>query len=317
MNGSLFNPSVVQRLGIWDSEDLITSGECAYCGGKDSRDAVIRKDGLVITECLKCGLAFVAPRPSPRQLAQFYDNGYFNGAKDFFPGRDYCLERDKSIRAGTVTGYQEIITNFDLTGKTVLDVGCASGALLYLLREQGTKEVVGIDSAEYPVSFGVKQYGLDLRPVTLENARLPEASFDLITLIDVIEHVEDLKAFMIELRRVLKPGGSVFIITPNYQAYQLARARWICLSKDFEHLQYFTRQSLGTLGKEHNLNLVKYWTDSLPYLTEQYSKLHSHRVHRLSQPRTAAMNALLKVRFYLAGSGKPSFGLNLNAVLEG
>jgi 2-polyprenyl-3-methyl-5-hydroxy-6-metoxy-1,4-benzoquinol methylase len=317
MNGSLFNPGVVQRLGIWNSEDLITSGECAYCRGKDSRDAVIRKDGLVITECSKCGLAYVDPRPSPSQLAQYYDVDYFKGAKDFFPGRDYCDERDRSIPSGAVTGYPEIIANFDLTGKTVLDVGCASGALLYLLKEQATKEVVGIDSAEYPVSFGVKQYNLDLRPVTLEKARLPDNYFDLITLIDVIEHVEDLKAFMIELRRVLKPGGSVFVITPNYQAYQLAGAKWICLFKDFEHLQYFTKTSLTTLGEEHNLELVKCWTDASPFMTEQYARIRSHHVHQLSQPKTAVMNAWAKIRFSLAGSEKPSLGLNLNAILKG
>ena len=77
-----------------------------FCGSRDSHEAAIRKDGLVIKECSNCGLAFVDPRPSPRQLAQYYDVGYFNGAKDFFHGKDYCLERDKSIRTGAVTGYQ-------------------------------------------------------------------------------------------------------------------------------------------------------------------------------------------------------------------
>jgi 2-polyprenyl-3-methyl-5-hydroxy-6-metoxy-1,4-benzoquinol methylase len=316
-NGSLFDPDVVQQLGIWDADDLITSGECFFCGSKDSHEAAIRKDGLVIKECSNCGLAFVDPRPSPVQLAQYYDSGYFNGAKDFFHGKDYCLERDKSIRTGAVTGYQEIVANFDVAGKTVLDVGCASGALLCLLRGRKAKEVVGIDTAEYPVSFGVKQYGLDLRLVALERAGLPDAYFDLITLIDVIEHVENLKAFLTELRRVLKPGGSIFIITPNYQAYQLARAKWICLYKDFEHLQYLTRKSLGVVCNEHNLHLVKCWTDSLPFMAEQYSRLRSHRAHRLSQPNVALMNAWAKIRFNLAGSDKPSLGLSLNAVVKG
>jgi len=315
-NGFLFDPDIVQRSGIWDSSDLIISGECFCCGSRESRDAAIRKDGLVIKECSKCGFAFLDPRPSPRQLAQYYGDGYFNGAKDFFHGKNYCLERDKSIHDGAVTGYREIISNFDVAGKTVLDVGCASGALLYMLKKHETKEVVGIDSAEYPVSFGVEHYGLDLRPVALESANLPDAYFDLITLIDVIEHIEDINAFLIELRRVLKPGGNIFIITPNYQAYQLARAKWICLFKDFEHLQYLTRKSLEVIGKEHNLHLVRSWTDSVPFMIEQYVRLHRYRLHLLSQPKIAAMNALAKLRFNLAGSDKRSVGLNLNAVLK-
>jgi len=64
-NGFLFDPDIVQRSGIWDSNDLLSTEECFCCGSKDSRDVVLRKDGLVIKECSRCGFGVPGPRPSP------------------------------------------------------------------------------------------------------------------------------------------------------------------------------------------------------------------------------------------------------------
>jgi 2-polyprenyl-3-methyl-5-hydroxy-6-metoxy-1,4-benzoquinol methylase len=315
-NGALFDPEAVRRRGIWNPVELVKSEKCCFCYGLNCREVVAREDGLVINECLECGLAFLNPRPSPSQLAEYYSDGYFNGSKDFFRGKDYCLERDKSIHAGAVTGYNEILANFDIEDKTVLDVGCASGALLYLLRERRTREVVGIDSAEYPISFGVAHYGLDLRCSALETAQLPGAYFDLITLIDVIEHVEDINTFLGELRRVLKPGGQIFIITPNYLAYALARHQWMCLYKDFEHLQYFSEQSLRSICARMGWSINKCWTDSGPFRIYEYPRLYRVGLHRLLHPQVALRNGLAERKFKRAASLQSPIGANLNAILR-
>lgn len=317
MNGSLFEPRRVTSLGIWDPNELVTMGHCLFCGNHDCPEVAIRRDGLVVHECATCGLAYVDPRPSPKQLSRYYSDGYFSGAKDFFHGKDYCLERDRGIREGNVTGYREIIAHLDLAGKAVLDVGCASGALLYLLRERHARELVGIDSAEYPIGFGIEHYGLDLRCTALEQAQLPNAHFDLITLIDVIEHVEDVNSFMAELRRVLKPGGNVFIITPNYLALSLARDEWTCLYKDFEHLQYFSEQSLREVCRSVGIRILKSWTDSVPFRVFEYPRLYKSGAHRLLHPRVATRNSIAEMRFRRAYSTQPMTGASMNVVLQG
>ena len=315
-NGSLFDPRLVERRGIWDADDLVGVGKCLFCGNADCREVAVRQDGLVIHECASCGLAFVDPRPSPQQLAHYYSEGYFSGAKDFFHGKDYCLERDKAIRNEAVTGYREVVNHLDLSGKKVLDVGCASGALLYLMRERCAGELVGIDSAEYPIAFGVEHYGIDLRCSDLEKAQLPEAHFDLITLIDVIEHVEGINTFMAELRRVLKPGGHIFIITPNYSAYSFARHEWTCLYKDFEHLQYFSEQSLGEVSRSVGIRLLKTWTDSVPFRVFEYPQLYKSGVHRLLHPRVATRNRIAEMRYQRALSTQPIAGASMNVILQ-
>jgi SAM-dependent methyltransferase len=316
-NGKIsFDPRMVDRRGIWNAADLVTIGKCIFCSAENYSEVALRSDGLAIQECASCGLAFIDPRPSPSQLAAYYSDGYFCGERDFFHGKNYCLARDQSVSAGEVTGYREIVANFDLQGKTVLDVGCASGALLCLLREHKTKEVIGIDSAEYPVSFGIEHYGLDLRRATLEQAQLPSASFDLVTLIDLIEHVEDLHNFLREVRRVLKPAGNIFIITPNYLAYSFARNRWTCLYKDFEHLQYFGEQSLREVCGQIGWSLMKCWTDSAPFRTYEYPRLYKHGVHRLLHPGVSVRNGIAQFRYKRAAANQPLLGVNLNAIIR-
>ncbi|HXD31069.1 MAG TPA: class I SAM-dependent methyltransferase [Pyrinomonadaceae bacterium] len=315
-NGDHFDPDVVKRVAIWDSTDLVVDRRCILCDYEPCREVAVRTDGLLIRECPNCALAFVDPRPSSNQLNRYYAEGYFDGAKDFFRGKDYCLERDRSIQAGLITGYREIVSHFKLKGKTVLDIGCASGALLYLLREQQAKEVIGLDSAEYPVSFGIENYGLDLRSVALESAQLPDSYFDLITLIDVIEHVENLNTFLDQLNRVIKPGGHVFIITPNYSAYALAGRQWSCLSKDFEHLQYFCEESLHRICSRFRWLLLKSWTDSVPFRIHEYPRLYKFGFHRLLHPSLALRNRISENRYKRAVKKQMFAGGSLNAVLR-
>ncbi|MCU1265063.1 MAG: hypothetical protein JWM21_1381 [Acidobacteria bacterium] len=313
----LFDLRLVARRQIWAADELVRVGRCLFCGNEDCPEVAIRQDGLVIHECSVCGLAYIDPRPGPEQLARYYSDGYFNGAKDFFQNKDYCLERDNAIRTEAVTGYREIVNHLDISGKRVLDIGCASGALLYLMRECGAGEVVGIDSAAYPIAFGIENYGLDLRCSDLENARLPDAHFDLITLIDVIEHVENLPSLLSELRRVLRPGGHVFIVTPNYLGYFLARDKWTCLYKDFEHLQYFSEQSLREVFRSVGIRLLKFWTESVPFRTFGYPHLYRSGIHRLLHPLVAAKNTLAQTRYKRAMATQLYAGSNLIAVLQG
>jgi 2-polyprenyl-3-methyl-5-hydroxy-6-metoxy-1,4-benzoquinol methylase len=165
------------------------------------------------------------PLPSSEQISSYYDSAYFRGQKDFFAGSDYCETRDAGIVHKTVTGYEEVVSSFDIGGKSILDIGCASGALLKLLSSHNPAKLTGIDIAEYPILYGKDRYGLDLRCTSLEAAAFLTGSFDLILMIDIIEHIEALPSFLQEVKRVLRPSGSVFLITPNYHAFMWARSR--------------------------------------------------------------------------------------------
>jgi SAM-dependent methyltransferase len=101
------------------------------------------------------------------------------------------------------------------TGQRVLDVGFGNGLVLQHLRDRYA-ERVGVDLALNRHALGLRKEGIKV--VKADVARgLPfkAASFDLVVSLDVIEHVFDPLSFLVELRRVLRPGGRLLLSTPN------------------------------------------------------------------------------------------------------
>jgi SAM-dependent methyltransferase len=100
-------------------------------------------------------------------------------------------------------------------GRRLLDVGCGTGTMVRELGRFG--EVRGLDADEQAVSF-CRQRGLEAVEL-LEGDRLPfgDASFDVVSAFDVLEHLDDDHAMAGELRRVLRPGGTVVATVPAYR----------------------------------------------------------------------------------------------------
>ena len=96
----------------------------------------------------------------------------------------------------------------------ILDVGCGTGANLLMLSEYGDAE--GVDISEDALAF-CRERGLD--KVSLgAGEKLPyeDGTFDLVTALDVVEHMDDDLAGLREMRRVLRPGGRVLLFVPTF-----------------------------------------------------------------------------------------------------
>jgi ubiquinone/menaquinone biosynthesis C-methylase UbiE len=90
--------------------------------------------------------------------------------------------------------------------------------------------------------------GINVAVGTLEESQLPDASFDAVTLSDSLEHVGNPVTTMREVRRVLRPGGTVLIVTPNIES-RLARllGTWWPHLTPREHIYYFAPETLRRL----------------------------------------------------------------------
>jgi SAM-dependent methyltransferase len=104
----------------------------------------------------------------------------------------------------------------------LLDVGAGVGALVRLAGERGWK-AIGIDVDPAVVAYA-RARGLDVRLGELGTLALPADRFDLVTLCNVVDFVADPVAALAECRRVLVPGGRIFVRTPNVP-WQLQGAR--------------------------------------------------------------------------------------------
>lgn len=138
--------------------------------------------------------------------------------------RDPQLDRWRALERTQVQRAREryradIAAHVALDGARVLDVGCQCGALAVALAESGAR-VTGLDIDE-PLLEGARArargYGVEASFVCGVGERLPfgDGAFDLVTMVDVIEHVEDIERSLRECARVLAPGGTLYLQGPN------------------------------------------------------------------------------------------------------
>jgi 2-polyprenyl-3-methyl-5-hydroxy-6-metoxy-1,4-benzoquinol methylase len=104
-----------------------------------------------------------------------------------------------------------------VAGKRVLDIGCNLGYGTNLLAEKAP-DVTGVDLSAAAIAEAERRYarpGLAFRCIDGTRLPWPDASFDAVTSLQVIEHIDAVGDFLSEVRRVLRPGGLVFLTTPN------------------------------------------------------------------------------------------------------
>src|SRR2546423_2029227 len=215
---------------------------CALCGA-DEPLPFLRKDGFSVVRCSNCDLVYVDPRPESRELRSLYEKpSYFSGDEWYL---DY-IGYEKNHRA--LSRRVVAILDRHCPGKgRLLDVGCAAGFLLDTARADGCV-VGGVDLSPTMAHHAAHTLGLDVRLGTLEECRLPEASFDAVTLCDSLEHVLNPLTPMREVHRILRPEEIHLIVKPNI-ASSLARllgTAWPHLTPR-EHIYYFDSHSLRRL----------------------------------------------------------------------
>lgn len=244
-------------------------------------------------ECGECGMRFLRVQPAGETLAAMYAAEYFQ--TDFRCGRSDSASADEaaflSENRGLVDRFESlrISVGAPAAGR-LLEVGCAHGLLLAHARSRGWS-VRGVEfSAD--AAAAARARGLDVTTGTLESAGLPEGSFDLVYLGDVLEHVPDCRETLALVARVLAPGGHLFLrgpITTNSIARRLALVAYAASGRDIVlreppyHLWEFTPASLARLARAVGLADVRL----------EQSKIPPGRTHGTkSAAQKAVMNAL-------------------------
>ncbi len=220
---------------------------CRVCGGPELAARLHRAE-VPILFCGRCGTACWLPEAGFR-AASLYDARYFEGG-DRAAGYDDYAALEPALRETFARRVRAL--GAPRAGARLLDLGPAFGYALDAALAQGWR-AFGLEIS--PAAAARAAAGG--RAVALGDAqRIPfaDASFDALTLWDVLEHLPDPHAAMAEIARCLRPGGLLALSTGDVQSFvaRVSGARWHLYTLP-EHLFFYSREGLRRLCAAHGL----------------------------------------------------------------
>ena len=228
----------------------VAATACVLCGSR-SGTLVATEDRhrqpLPVTCCSGCGLTYVDPIPTQQELAQFYAERYRLEYKQA------TQPRLKHVyRAGRVALERlRVAALLASPPARVLDCGAGGGEFSYLLTSRGYR-LTGIEPNDGYREYARREYGVDLRPGTLDDAQFADGEFDLITIFHVLEHLRDPGEGLARLARWLRPGGHLYVEVPNALTDVSSPSNLYHRA----HLYYFAPQPLIRLARKTGLQAM-------------------------------------------------------------
>jgi 2-polyprenyl-3-methyl-5-hydroxy-6-metoxy-1,4-benzoquinol methylase len=209
------------------------------------------------------------PQPTLDKLGSYYEFedyiSHTDGKRTLFEKMYHFIKR-KAIRdkVSLINSHQP------LKGR-ILDIGAGTGDFLLECKNQNW-EILGIEPNDKAKGIAVGK-GVKFGD-TIE--KLESNSFDVITMWHVLEHVPDVEHQVAELKRLLKPSGTIIIAVPNFKSYDANHYKEFWAAYDVpRHLWHFSKTAIEKLFDKQNMNLedVKpMWFDSfyVSLLSEKY-----------------------------------------------
>lgn len=215
--------------------------DCGVCGSGEVDRRLKATDWLhgshesfEYVRCRHCGLFYLRERPTEDGISRYYpEHSYYTfqsdgGAPPARPAHDRLAKR--------------LTKQVGEPGRFV-DIGCGDGSFLAAMvknRWEGIGTEVHIPTVERLNSLGYTALAGKLGAVDL-----PNYHFNLVTMLEVLEHVHKPMETLREARRLLAPGGMLYVTTPNIASaeFRLYGPRWVALEPPL-HLQLFSPDSL-------------------------------------------------------------------------
>jgi 2-polyprenyl-3-methyl-5-hydroxy-6-metoxy-1,4-benzoquinol methylase len=202
-----------------------------------------------VVQCTRCGLMYINPRLRDDYIVAEYTEAAIHGYKEQFisqnRGREIAFTR--SIK---------MLNKVRPARGRLLDVGAADGTFMAVARSNGW-DVCGCEPNAWFCNWGRTQYNITIDQGTLFDQDYPDASFDIITLWDVIEHVPDPRALLARCFSLLRPGGLLVFTYPDIGSWiaRLMGRHWVFLMS--VHLYYFTRRTVTGLLQSLGFIMLK------------------------------------------------------------
>ncbi len=211
---------------------------CPLCGHSEAARLFV-KDDVAYERCTGCGLPTRGGETGPPSY------------------HDHRPQITQALPPLTRTRYEHLLGTLERyrSGGRLLDVGCGGGFLVETAQALGW-EAEGTEVSRAAVDFGVSR-GLRLHHGTLDDVEFAAGAFDVVLMMEVIEHVPDPVALLRQIHGLLRPGGVLHLTTPNWGSLsrRLIGSAWFPVTSD--HLSYFAPGTMRRALREAGLDPVR------------------------------------------------------------
>ena len=225
--------------------------DCPACDRATAHRLLYRKNNCDILRCEQCGLGRTDASgfdPVSYYTGDYFEGGHADGYADYL-GAEPVLRREFRQTV-------DLIRSLKPNGR-LLELGCAYG--FFLAEAAPHYDVTGIELAADAAAFG-RGRGLRIISGVADQPTLAGLGmFDVIVMLDVIEHLPDPRETLALCERHLNPGGIIVISTGDFGSLpaKLLGSRWRLMTPP-QHLWFFTRTSMLRLGKSLGLQMERF-----------------------------------------------------------
>lgn len=191
------------------------------------------------------------PQPGLAVLGKYYESedyiSHTDGKRSLFE-KAYHFVKNIALK-----NKLNLINSLQPAKGRILDIGAGTGDFLNVAKQNGW-ETIGVEPSDKAKAIALKKEV----PFVEETASLESHSFDMITMWHVLEHVPDLDSQIKELKRLLKPNGSLIIAVPNFKSFDAKYygAYWAAYDVPI-HFWHFSKKAIQSLFEKENIQLVK------------------------------------------------------------
>ena len=196
-------------------------------------------------------LLITYPQPNEQQLPKYYESDDYISHTD---GKRSMFEKAYHFVKGiALKNKLQLINDLQKSKGKLLDIGAGTGDFLMVAKENGW-QTTGIEPSDKARNIAIKK-GVFLADSL---SVLDDHSFDVITMWHVLEHVPNLEYQIRELKRLLKPTGTILIAVPNFNSYDAKYYGNFWAAYDVpRHLWHFSKTAIKGLFAKENLKLEK------------------------------------------------------------
>ena len=222
---------------------------CPLCNSKDFK-TVCKRDDLkkiyYLVECKNCGLKFINPQPETNELVSYYNEEY--------EVPEYQKEKIVNKAKKVLSILKEKISS----GAKILEIGASHGFFLDEAKRNGL-DVYGVEISKVACVNAKKLFGIEIENKDFLRSKYAQRKnfFDVIVLLDVLEHLTDQNKVLSSARIVLKRGGFLVLTLPNIDSFEfkLFGKYWEWFSPP-AHLFYYSPKTVRKMLEKHDLDVV-------------------------------------------------------------